>query len=66
MVQKFLSPKKIEQNYEIDRKTIYWWVRNGDVIYFKKGKKILIPQELFEKFLTENLIDKRDIGDLKK
>ena len=60
MSEKYLSPKKIEQMYGIDSKTIYWWVRNGDIIFFKKDKKILIPQTHFEKFLNANLIDKRD------
>ena len=61
MAEKYLSPKKIEQEFEIDRKTIYHWCRNGDIVFFKKDKKILIPKTKFEQFLTNNLIDKRHI-----
>ncbi len=61
MSEKFLTPKKIEIEFGIDTGTIYWWVRNGDILYLKKDKKILIPQSHFEKFLENNLIDKRDI-----
>jgi len=62
MAEKYLSPKKIEQDYGIDPKTVYWWVRNGDIIFFKKSKKILIPKSRFEKFLENHLIDKRGLG----
>jgi len=60
MAEKYLSPKKIEQDYGIDSKTVYWWIRNGDILYFKKDKKVLIPQSHFENFLENNLIDKRE------
>jgi len=61
MVEKYLSPKKIEQIYDIEAKTVYYWARNGDIVFFKKNKKILIPKTRFEQFLNNNMIDKRDI-----
>ena len=61
MAERYLSPKKIEQEYEIDRKTIYYWCANGEVVFFKKDKKILIPKSRFDEFLKNNIIDKRDI-----
>jgi len=61
MAEKYLSPKKIEQVYEIDSKTVYYWCRNGDIVFFKKNKKILVPKSKFEEFLENNLIDKRDL-----
>jgi len=62
MAEKFLTPKKIELEFGIDTRTIYWWVRNGDIIYFKKDKKILIPKSHFEMFLENHLIDKRGLS----
>ena len=56
-----MTPKQIEAEFKIERKTIYYWCRNGDIIFFKKNKKLLIPISHLEKFLENNLIDKRDI-----
>jgi len=61
MAEQYLSPKKIEQIYGIDSKTVYYWCRNGDIIFFKNAKKILIPKTKFERFLENNIIDKRHI-----
>ena len=61
MAEKYLSPKRIEEMYEIDRKSVYYWCRNGDIVFFQKDKKILIPQKSFEQFLENHLIDKRDL-----
>jgi len=60
MAEQYLSPKKIEEEFKIERSTIYYWCRNGDIIFFKKNKKLLIPKSKFEEFLEDNLIDKRD------
>jgi len=56
MSGKYLSPKKIEQIYGIEAKTIYWWVRDRKVPYTKIGKSILIPQTELERFLDNNTV----------
>jgi len=61
MAEQYLTPKKIEQVFGIEPKTVYYWCRNGDIVFFKKNKKLLIPKTKFEQFLENNLIDKRDL-----
>jgi len=63
---RYLSVKKIEEIYAINPNKVYWWVRNGKIIYTKIGKTLLIPEVEFRQFLERNTVDKNQIPTLVK
>ena len=52
----WLGVKRISNEYDLSKSTIYFWINNGYFEHTRIGKKILINRNAFEKFLQNHAI----------
>ncbi|NIP30186.1 MAG: helix-turn-helix domain-containing protein [Candidatus Dadabacteria bacterium] len=64
MGEKYLSPNDISNKYGIPASTIYWLKKTNKIPHVKLGKKLLIPEQKFLRFLAENTFNPIDEFDI--